>query len=60
MYTVCLPGDGGDQKRVLDPLELEYRCSNSHVCSGNGLVSSGRVARALNWLSLSDTYRMPI
>lgn len=28
--TMCVPGAGGGQKRVLDPLELELQVVGSH------------------------------
>jgi hypothetical protein len=45
----CAYSDLKDQKRVLEPLELELqRIVNHHVLLEVELISSGRVASALN------------
>lgn len=47
---MCVPGSGGDQKRVLMSLELELQMIVSHhVCVGMEPWSSGRSASALDY-----------
>jgi hypothetical protein len=47
MMSSCACSACGDQKRVLDPLELQV-VESPHVVLGNEPESSGRVASDLN------------
>lgn len=48
VYTICVPGVWGAQKRVSHPLKLELQMiGNCHVGAGNQISSSARATSAL-------------
>jgi hypothetical protein len=50
MCTTCVPGTCGGQKRVFNPLELDFTDCNELLCGLLGIESgsSGRAASALS------------
>lgn len=50
MYTTCVPGAHGSQRRISDTMELELWSVVSHpIGAGNGAQALVRAASALNY-----------